>query len=156
MPKKILNVMTALLAVLIVIMAILLAGPKLFGFDTYAVLSGSMEPAYPVGSLIYVKETETSELKVGQAITYKLTENMIVTHRVVEIIPDPKHYDSLQFRTKGDANKEADSVLVNGNDVIGIPVFVIPYLGYLAFYIQHSLGTVVLLIVCVVLGLNMC
>ena len=46
----------------------------------------------------------------------------------------------LNFRTKGDSNKSADGGLVNFRNVIGRPVFSIPYLGYLAYYLQRPPG----------------
>ena len=50
--------------------ALLLAGARLVGLRTFAVLSGSMEPAYPVGSLIYVRSAEPSALECGDVITF--------------------------------------------------------------------------------------
>ena len=52
--KKIWNVVSTVLVAAVVLLAVLLVGVRLFGLQVYTVLSGSMEPAYPVGSLIYV------------------------------------------------------------------------------------------------------
>lgn len=56
--KKIWNIVSTILVVLVVLLAIALAGVRLFGFRTYAVMSGSMEPDYPTGSLLYVKSVD--------------------------------------------------------------------------------------------------
>ena len=67
-------------------LAFLLAGIRIVGFTPYAVLSGSMEPAFHVGSLIYVKSVDPEDIKVGDAITFRLSgEDTAATHRVIEI-----------------------------------------------------------------------
>ena len=53
--KKIWNIISIVIVVVVVALAVLLVGVRVIGFDTYAVLSGSMEPTYHTGSLIYVK-----------------------------------------------------------------------------------------------------
>lgn len=65
--KKVWNAVTTVLVILLVILAVLLAGARLVGFTPLAVQSGSMEPAYHVGSLIYVKSVDYRELKAGDA-----------------------------------------------------------------------------------------
>ena len=66
--KRIWNVFTTILVVLVVILAILLAGVRLIGIQPYSVLSGSMEPVYSPGDLIYVKEVDYRELGEGDII----------------------------------------------------------------------------------------
>ena len=125
---------------LIVLLALALAGVRALGLTPYAVLSGSMEPTYHVGSLIYVKKVDPAEIKAGQVITFMLDENTVATHRVVGVVPDEDDPATLRFRTKGDANDAEDGSLVHYKNVIGTPVFTIPYLGYVADYIQHPPG----------------
>ena len=86
--KKILNVISTILVAIVVVLALLLVGARFIGLNVYTVLSGSMEPTYHVGSLIYVKDVDTDELKAGDVITYMLDEDTIVTHRIVDVIPD--------------------------------------------------------------------
>ena len=69
-----------------------------------------------------------------------LDENTVATHRVVEVVPDEDDPSTLRFRTKGDANEAEDARLVHYKNVIGTPVFSIPYLGYATNYIQHPPG----------------
>ena len=54
--KKLWNMITTVLVALVVILAILLVGVRVIGLTPYVVLSGSMEPTYHTGSLIYVKK----------------------------------------------------------------------------------------------------
>ena len=141
--KRIWNIVTTVLVALVVLLAIALVGVRLVGFQVFTVLSGSMEPTYHVGSLIYVKEVDTDELSAGDPITYLIDEDTVVTHRIVEVVPDEEDSETIRFRTKGDANNAADGSLVHYKNVIGMPVFTIPYLGYVANYIQSPPGTYV-------------
>ena len=141
--KKIWNVISTVLVVIVVVVALLLVGARLFGLQVYAVLSGSMEPTYHVGSLIYVKDVDPFELESGEVITFMLDENTVATHRIVEVVPDEEDASVVRFRTKGDANENADGSLVHYKNVIGSPVFTIPQLGYVVSYIQNPPGTYV-------------
>ena len=153
--KKILNVISTILVAIVVVLALLLVGARFIGLNVYTVLSGSMEPTYHVGSLIYVKDVDTDELKAGDVITYMLDEDTIVTHRIADVIPDETDPSIIRFQTKGDANDSIDGSLVHYKNVIGTPVFSIPKLGYLANYIQKppgryiaiSAGAIILLLV---------
>lgn len=132
--KKVWNICSGILVSGIVILAILLAGIRVTGITPYVVLSGSMEPVYPVGSMIYVRQAEPEAVKVGEAITFYLDEGMIATHRVVEIDEAEQH-----FVTKGDANETMDAPVSFGN-LIGKPVFCIPGLGRLSAWIAQPPG----------------
>ena len=138
--KKIWNAVTTTLVVLVVILAIMLVGVRLVGLQVYTVLSGSMEPTYHVGSLLYVKSVDTSQLEAGDVITFMLDEETLATHRIVEVVPDSDDPQTIRFRTKGDANDAEDGSLVHYKNVVGSPVFSIPQLGYFANYIQQPPG----------------
>ena len=139
--KKIWNIFTTVLTVIAILLAVALVGVRLFGFQVFSVLSGSMEPLYHVGSLIYVKEVDYHELKSGDVITFMLDEDLVATHRIVDVFPDQDDPSVLRYQTKGDANEAADGTLVHYKNVIGTPVFTIPYLGYVADFIQKPPGT---------------
>ena len=141
--KKIWKCITSVLVALVVIVALLLVGARLIGLQVFTVLSGSMEPTYHVGSLIYVKDVDPFELESGDVITFMLDENTVATHRIVEVVPDEEDDSVVRFRTKGDANENVDGSIVHYKNVIGSPVFTIPYLGYAVSYIQNPPGTYV-------------
>lgn len=141
MIKKIMNWTSTVLVTAVVILALLLVGARFIGLNVYTVLSGSMEPTYHVGSLIYVKKVDTSTLKDGDVITFMLDEDTVATHRIVDVVPDEDDPSELRFQTKGDANEDVDGSLVYYKNVIGTPVFTIPMLGYLASFIQSPPGT---------------
>lgn len=141
--KKTLNLVSTVCVALAILLALLLVGARLIGLQVFSVLSGSMEPAYKTGSLIYVKKVDATEIKADDVITFLLDEDTVATHRVVAVVPDEEDPSVLRFRTKGDANATEDGTLVHYKNVIGSPVFTIPYLGYVADYIQNPPGTYV-------------
>ena len=60
--KKIWNIISTTLVVLMVLCAVFLMGSRLIGYECYTVISGSMEPKYMVGDLIYVKEVDVNSI----------------------------------------------------------------------------------------------
>lgn len=145
--KRIWNAATTVLVAIVVIFAVLLVGVRVSGIQVYSVISGSMEPEYPVGSLIYVKKVAPEEVKVGDVITFTLSNEMPATHRVIAIDQEKQcfytrgdaNYDEEHFRQTGE-KIYTDDPPVSFRNLIGRPVFKIPLLGYAAHYIQHPPG----------------
>ena len=141
--KRFCSIVTGVVLVLAALMLVAFAGVRLFGLTPYAVLSGSMEPEYPTGSLIYVRDVDPADVAVGDAITFELESGALVTHEVYEI-------DARAFRTQGIANIDAgggivhDALPVPFERVIGAPVFCIPYLGYLNKFLTGTAGLLAL------------
>ena len=134
--KRIWSIISSIIVAAIVVFAVFLMGSRLLGFRVFTVISGSMEPEYSVGDLIYVKEVDPATIKVNDVITFLLDENLTVaTHRVVEIDAEKQH-----FYTKGDANDTVDANPVHFNNVIGVPKFALPLLGYVSDFIQNPPG----------------
>ena len=145
--KKIWNIASTAIVVLVVACAVFLMGSRLLGYRVFNVISGSMEPKYSVGDLIYVKEVDPKDIKVGDAITFILNEDLVVaTHRVVRIDTEKQH-----FYTKGDANETEDASPVHYKNLIGVPQFSIPLLGYVSDFIQHEPGTYIAIAACAIL-----
>lgn len=143
--KITLKIVSNTLMILMVILAILIVGVKAVGIDVLIVLSPSMEPDYPTGSLIYLVDVDPAELKEGDVITFRLTESTTGTHRIAERVPDENDPDIIRFRTKGDNNPDYDTNLVEFEQVEGKVIFCIPYLGILAKSIQSPPGTYIAL-----------
>jgi signal peptidase len=120
---------TVLLAALAALALVVLV-PRLAGATPYTVLTGSMEPTMPPGTLIVVKPVDPEGIGVGTVITYqvKSREPMVVTHRVVTqgIDDDGKPV----FETQGDANKVPDAAWVRPVQIKGEKWYAVPYLGY--------------------------
>ena len=148
---KIWNIMTTVIVVIVVVIALFLMGSRIVGLRVFNVVSGSMEPKYSIGDLIYVKNVDPDSIKVGDTITFVLNEDLVVaTHNVIAV-----DKENTCFRTQGLANDAPDAAPVHFNNLIGKPAFSIPYLGYVSAYIQSppgmyvaiALGVIVVLLV---------
>lgn len=112
---------------------LLVAAPILAGWRPMIILSGSMEPAYPVGGVTYYRHAAFDEIDVGDVITYRIGGDTLATHRVVEIDESTN-----SFRTKGDENISVDTASVSYASVVGKTVpAAIPYAGYLVHYLKQ-------------------
>jgi signal peptidase I len=115
-------------------------GPAL-GFEVFAIRSGSMAPAIPVGALAIVERRADSP-HTGESVAFRVANGVVVTHRVVQVVP----MDAGVFlRTKGDANRTADPNLVPAAAVIGPVSQSIPLLGYLLGMLGMPIGLVSIL-----------
>ena len=133
--KKIWNVVSTVLVILMILCAVFLMGSRLLGYQCFTIISGSMAPKYNVGDLIYVKEVDVNSIQVGDDITFLLNEELVVaTHRVVRIDAEKQY-----FYTQGLTNNTVDDP-VHFNNVIGVPQFSIPLLGYVSNFVQHPPG----------------
>lgn len=145
MLKKICNILFMLILIGLISVAGLLVVPQLLGYQRLAVLSGSMEPGIGVGSIVYVKEKDSTALEVGDVITYKLGGDTLVTHRIVEILEEERC-----VITQGDANEVPDGSPIPYDNIVGCVDFHVPLLGYVSMYVKTPAGIGA---VCVVLGI---
>lgn len=144
--KKICNFLSVAVLLLLAAVAAVILAPLLLGYKEMAVLSGSMEPAIPVGSIVYVMPLDdASLLEPGDICTYTLPDGeTMVTHRVVSI-----DADSQTLVTKGDANNVEDGA-ISFSQVFGETRFHLPWLGYIAMNAKTPAG---ILAICGVLVL---
>lgn len=126
------NIFLAICVVIAAALAVAFAGVRLIGLTPYAVLTGSMEPELPVGSLIFVRSVDPADIQVGDDITFKLQSGSLATHQVWKVDTAAQ-----TFYTQGIANKDQDGNIMHDGapvawpNVVGSPVFCIPYLGYI-------------------------
>ena len=140
MIKKVWNIITTIVVILVILLACIFFVPRLFGITPMAVLSGSMEPTYHVGGLVFVQKVDPSDVEVGDSITFTIGNDTVVTHRVIEV-----NKEEQSFKTKGDANDNEDGGSVAFNNVKGRALgFTIPYLGFLAVYLNSTSGIIIL------------
>lgn len=109
-----------------ILLCSLLVLPGMTGFHMYNVLSGSMEPAIPVGSLLYVRSGDPEQVEDEDIIAFygSLEDSGIITHRVVK-----NNVVSGTFTTKGDANDKEDPMPVSYDNYIGRVTLSVPYVG---------------------------
>jgi len=150
--KKMLKVGLLICLTTLAILAFVTYRPTFLGGDTRfePVLSGSMEPAIPVGSIVLIKPVDIENLKSGDVICYRASDTMLVTHRIIEV-------KESGFVTQGDANEEADIKTVNNREVVGSVVLTVPFIGYLGSFVRTPIGFLLLLVLpaCVVIMIEL-
>ena len=114
-----------LLGIVLLFVIFALTMPSIFSTRLALVRGASMGDALPGGSLAFINSVHTSDIDIGDIITFEApwTSDLTVSHRVIEI-------GSSGFVTKGDANKEKDPVVIPVENVYGLVSWHIPYLGY--------------------------
>ncbi|MDD6005611.1 MAG: signal peptidase I [Firmicutes bacterium] len=126
--KKVISVILDIVSAVLIGLATLVlilnfVGSANYGYHTYRVLTGSMEPAIKTNSLIVVHEEEFTE---GDIISFFSSDpsisGMVNTHRVVSI-------DGDRITTKGDANDFNDIYPVSKDNVIGKVIFQSYFIG---------------------------
>ena len=117
---------------------------NLFGFRQYIVATGSMEPKYKVGDLVFIRKTPEEKIKIGDIINY-ISENGTdtITHRVTDII---KKDGQIYYQTKGDNNNSEDPELVKYRQVKGKLVFKISKLGTIITNLLTGTGIAILFV----------
>jgi signal peptidase len=120
-------------------MLVISVGPRLLPYQVLPVLSGSMEPEIPTGSLIVEQPVASTDVRVGDVITYThpLRAGALVTHRVVAIEDDR---DGLILTTKGDANELVDSWRVRTATKGWRYALAIPHLGSALLWLESGVA----------------
>ena len=126
---RLISLMGSILLTVSIIMCLGLVIPRFAGIGQYVVISGSMEPGIPVGSIVYSTAVDPSSLDTGDIIVFYSNEggDTPVTHRVVE-----NHTADSEIITKGDANAQNDLSPVVYPNIIGKVVLHLPAVGYAA------------------------
>lgn len=121
--------------------------PRLGGATPYTVLTGSMAPHYPPGTLVVARPVDPADVRVGDVVTIQLESGRreYVTHRVVQI--EHTLTGKTLFRTQGDANPVADLDLRRPEQVRGRLWYAVPVLGRLGGLLdpqerEHGIQTV--------------
>lgn len=148
MKQKILKILKIVVIIICVIFAIVLIKkiinkeeiPFITNQNSYVVLSGSMEPEISIGDIVISKKTSIDEIRKGDIITFN-TQNMMVTHRVVEITNDEG--GRIRYITKGDNNNANDIGTIGFENIVGKYSSKIPKLGYVVLFIQKYLALVI-------------
>lgn len=115
--------------------------PSFFGWKPFIVLSGSMETEIYAGDVAVVKKVDTKDIKENDIIAFK-DGNIVITHRVIEIINDN---GTIKYKTKGDNNNVNDDGYVKEEQIEGLYQFKISKLGDFAVFVQTPIGIVICL-----------
>lgn len=139
--KQFFHISGSILLVMLILICIPFTVPKAFGLSIYEVITDSMTPEYPVGSVIYVEKIQPEKVKVDDVITFSIgtDTSQVMTHRVVAI-----DSENQTFTTKGDANKDVDVSPVAFQRVLGKPVYSIKHMGVWVQVFESTEGRVLL------------
>lgn len=138
--KKILHIKLTILTIILLplaVLAMLSSKTEIAGFRTFVVLTGSMSPTIPAGSLIVTKRD--TAYNTGDVIAFT-QGNVTITHRIVKITNG-------NFVTKGDANNVEDSKAIAPSSILGITLFHLPYIGSAILFLRTFQGFLSLVIV---------
>lgn len=142
--KKVVNIL-ANISYLFILIYIVICIPLIFGYKPLVVLSGSMEPNYKVGSVLYYHKVAEDELSKGDVITFKYANKVVITHRIYEI------EDGI-IQTKGDANDAPDVQSISMENIEGkVTKINIPYVGYYINFVNTHLYCLILVAVILIL-----
>ncbi len=139
------RVATYVIAGTMVVLAFALTvGPSVLPYQPFVVLTGSMAPGIPVGSVVVAVPVARGDLAVGDVITYQRVEepDLAVTHRITSLRAVP---GGLVARTKGDANDVPDPWEVHLSPTVLRAVGAVPLVGYAIYFAQSERGRVVTL-----------
>lgn len=131
-------------AVVVLVLAVLL--PRIVGGQAYTILTGSMRPAMPPGTLVVSRPADPNDLRMGDVITFQLKSGQpeVATHRIVGIGTTMK--GERLFTTRGDANDANDVAPVRAVQIRGERWYYVPYVGYLNSFLtgdQRAIGRLV-------------
>ena len=146
--RRVTHLFGVVLVLAVVGLFLVAAFPGVVGADeSFVVQSSSMSPAIKAGSVVFVSDVPMGQLTEGDIITYSRVDGGMsqrVTHRIVDVFEEDTE---MRFRTKGDANEEADRQLVTPRRVVGKVIFHVPLIGYVIAFAQSSTGLVTLVVV---------
>lgn len=145
------KILSTLILIVLIIALVLFTIPRLFGIKMYNVRSGSMRPEYEIGDIVYVfpiKDKDGKNIKERDVITYMLSQDTIVTHRVIRIERDNETQgledrERYLYYTKGDYNNAEDGTPQYFRNVLGVVKFKIPKVGVLLQFIQEPRGMII-------------
>lgn len=135
-----LGISTGLLVMVAGLAVVLIVIPKATGSTPLTVLTQSMEPTLPPGTLLVVKPTPLEDVRIGDVVTYQIVSGQpaVISHRVVSV--ESSSDGSRTFVLKGDNNAEPDSSPVTAAQVRGVVWYSIPEVGYVNQLVNGSRG----------------
>jgi signal peptidase len=119
-----------ILLLVIALAAVLLVVPKVSGSVPLTILTQSMEPTLPPGTLIVVRPVDPDALEVGDVATYQIRSGdpAVITHRITAISSASDGTRSFTFT--GDNNASPDSLPVTPGQIQGEVWYSVPLVGW--------------------------
>ena len=80
--RRFISLLSGMALALVIALAVVSFAPRAFGYMSFAVLSGPMEPELPVGSMVFVHQVDPTNIAVGDNATFYRSDGAVVTHQV--------------------------------------------------------------------------
>ncbi len=112
------------------------------GLRSFLIRSGSMEPTILTGDVIIIQPA--SNYQQHDVVTFYNQDNRIVTHRITTA---DQSSDSIQYHTKGDANRSTDQDSIQKEQILGKVIFIVPKLGFLASFVKTPQGIISMIVI---------
>lgn len=133
LPAMVFRAFMHIVCALMLAVVLALGVPRALGIHEFNVLTGSMTPTYPVGTLVFAMPCEPTEIAVGDVVSCVMNENLdVITHRVVA-----NDAAAGTITTRGDANNSDDAPTLYAN-VLGVVRFSVPYVGGIVDYVTNN------------------
>ena len=156
--KKILKILPNVLLIMLVAYIVLMKIcpekiNKFLGYQTFVILTDSMEPVLPTGSAVLVKNLKDDEKpKEGDIVSFRvdrLGEDAVFTHyyRGTETEED----GSTRYLTQGATAERPDDYITHRQDIIGTYVFHIPYVGRIVLFLKSPFALIELGIIMIIM-----
>ncbi len=139
MIRRILRIISRLILIFCILVPVFLILPRFAGYGMYTIISDSMSPALPIGSLIYVRDIDPEKFQKDDIACFYLNETsrVPISHRVVE-----NDTAKQEIVTKGDRNEKEDFTSVPYVQIIGKVFFHLPVLGYVVLVLEQLWGKI--------------
>lgn len=127
----------------VVVLGISVIIPAIGGGTAYTILTGSMRPGMPPGTVVVVRPTPVDQIRTGDVVTYQIESGQptVATHRVIAV--QTSLDGKVQLTTQGDANNAADPTPVNPVQVKGVRWYSVPYVGLPALAVNGDIRKLV-------------
>jgi signal peptidase len=146
-----LGLSAGLLLFVALIAALVVVVPAATGSTPYTILTTSMEPGMPPGTLIIVKPADPQTIQIGDVVTYQVKSNEpeVITHRVIQIVDSSAGGDR-KFVTKGD-NNGADDGEIKAAQIRGVVWYAVPWIGYVNNLVNGDSRSIIIPLVAIAL-----
>lgn len=119
---------------------------NIFGYQSYIIISNSMQPELSEEDVVIVKQIEEDKIKINDIITY-IKDGKSITHRVIGITEIDGHKE---FKTKGDNNSLEDLESINYEQIRGKVIFKIPLLGKIIQFMKDQIIILIIILICLI------
>ncbi|QPC46160.1 signal peptidase I [Mangrovibacillus cuniculi] len=120
--------------VVLLIPAFIVIFPYFFGWKSYVVTSGSMQPTIGEHSTVIVKPKEEEVITLGDIVLFQYKDSYVL-HRVERIFVEE---NKVKYVTKGDDNPIKDNAILKEKDILGTYQYHLPFIGGTILWIQEN------------------